>query len=171
MSGKLKYATVDIGKGWIGVLASENGLMATTLPQSSAGEAGRQLRIRENKAVFSLEPFADLVGRLNSYFAGGKETFTDELDLSGATPFQRRVWESTRFIPYGETRSYLWVARQIERPKAVRAVGQALSRNPLAIIVPCHRVIASDGGMGGFGGGVEMKRYLLKLEGVAGIVQ
>ena len=75
----------------------------------------------------------------------------------------------TRLIPYGETRSYLWVAKQIGRPGAVRVVGQALGRNPLAIIVPCHRVIASDGGFGGFGGGVEMKRHLLWLEASADI--
>jgi methylated-DNA-[protein]-cysteine S-methyltransferase len=169
VSGKLKYATVNIGKGWVGMLASANGLMATTLPQSSAGEAKQQLGIGVNQAVFSLEPFADLAERLRLYFTGGKVNFPDELDLSGATPFQRRVWEKTRLIPYGETRSYLWVAGQVGNPKAARAVGQALSKNPLSIIVPCHRVIASDGGLGGFGGGAEMKRYLLRLENPDGI--
>ena len=151
------------------MLASANGLMATTLPQNSAGEASQLLGIGVNQAVFSLGPFADLVERLKLYFTGSRVTFPDELDLSGATPFQRGVWESTRLIPYGETRSYLWVARQIGKPGAVRAVGQALGKNPLAIIVPCHRVIASDGGLGGFGGGVEMKKYLLRLENPAGI--
>lgn len=151
------------------MLASANGMLATTLPQNSTGEASRLLGTGVNQAVFSLEPFADLVERLKVYFDGRKVTFTDELDLSGATPFQRGVWERTRLIPYGETRSYLWVARQIGKPGAMRAVGQALGRNPLAIIVPCHRVIASDGGLGGFGGGVEMKRYLLWMEAAAGI--
>jgi len=150
------------------MLASANGLMATTLPQNSAGEASQLLGIGVNQAVFSPELFADLVERFKVYFAGGKVNFPDELDLSGATPFQHRVWESTRLIPYGETRSYLWVARQIGRPGAVRAVGQALGKNPLSIIVPCHRVIASDGGLGGFGGGVEMKKYLLRLENSVG---
>jgi len=150
------------------MLTSANGLMATTLPQNSAGEASQLLGIGVNQAVFSPELFADLVERFKVYFAGGKVNFPDELDLSGATPFQHRVWESTRLIPYGETRSYLWVARQIGRPGAVRAVGQALGKNPLSIIVPCHRVIASDGGLGGFGGGVEMKKYLLRLENSVG---
>jgi len=104
------------------------------------------------------------VERLKVYFSGGKVSFPDELDLSGATSFQREVCEITRLIPYGETRTYLWVAEQIKRPRAARAVGQALGRNPLPIIVPCHRVIASDGGLGGFGGGVEMKSHLLRLE-------
>lgn len=102
--------------------------------------------------------------RLKSYFAGHKADFPDKLDLSGATTFRREVWEITRLIPYGETRSYAWVAMQIRKPKAVRAVGQALGRNPLPIIVPCHRVLASNGGLGGFSGGLEMKRFLLRLE-------
>ena len=151
------------------MLASANGLLATTLPQSSAKEAEQLLGIGRNEAVFSPETFTDLVERFKLYYNGKKVTFPDELDLSDATPFQRRVWEGTRLITYGETRSYLWVARQIGKPEAARAVGQALGRNPLSIIVPCHRVIASDGGLCGFGGGVEMKRYLLSLETQAGI--
>jgi methylated-DNA-[protein]-cysteine S-methyltransferase len=102
--------------------------------------------------------------RLASYFAGHKVDFPDRLDLSAAYDFQREVWEATRLIPYGETRSYSWVAAQIEKPKAVRAVGQALGRNPLPVIIPCHRVLASDGALGGFGGGLVMKRFLLNLE-------
>jgi len=102
------------------------------------------------------------------YFSGHRVTFPDELDLSGATAFQREVWEVTRLILYGETRSYAWVAEQIRKPQAVRAVGQALGRNPLPTIIPCHRVITSDGKLGGFSDGVEMKRHLLGLEASAG---
>ncbi|GAI87660.1 unnamed protein product, partial [marine sediment metagenome] len=76
-------------------------------------------------------------------------------------------WEETRLIPYGETRSYAWVAKQVGKPKAARAVGQAMGSNPLPIIIPCHRVITSNGKLGGFGGGLEMKRQLLSLEAVA----
>lgn len=108
--------------------------------------------------------FEDLAERLRAYYAGRKVDFPDELDLSTATIFQREVWEATKLIPYGETRSYKWVAEQIAKPKAVRAVGQALGKNPLPVIVPCHRVLASKGGLGGFGGGLEMKRFLLQLE-------
>jgi methylated-DNA-[protein]-cysteine S-methyltransferase len=102
--------------------------------------------------------------RFRTYLNGGKIAFPDELDLSGATLFQRKVWEITRLIPYGETRSYAWVAEQIKNPKAVRAVGQALARNPLPLIIPCHRVITIDGRLGGFSGGVEIKKHLLHLE-------
>ena len=108
--------------------------------------------------------------RLKVYFSGHRITFPDKFDLSQATHFQREVWEKTRFIPYGETKSYAWVAEQIKKPRAVRAVGQALGKNPLPIIVPCHRVVASGGKLGGFGGGVEMKRYLLSLEASASIM-
>jgi len=107
--------------------------------------------------------------RLKGYFSGSRVTFTDELDLSHATHFQREVWETTRLIPYGETRNYAWIAEQIEKPQAARAVGQALSKNPLPIIVPCHRVVASDGKLSGFSGGVEMKQHLLSLEAEANI--
>jgi len=111
--------------------------------------------------------FEDLVARLRTYFSGHKVSFPDQLDLSGATPFQRQVWEKTRLIPFGETRSYSWVAEQIKQPGAVRAVGQALGRNPLPIIIPCHRVITADGKPGGYTGGLEMKRFLLRLEAIA----
>jgi methylated-DNA-[protein]-cysteine S-methyltransferase len=107
--------------------------------------------------------------RLKVYFSGHRIIFRDKLDLSRATHFQREVWEITKLVPYGETRSYAWVAEQMKKPQAVRAVGQALSKNPLPIIVPCHRVVASDGKLGGFGGGVEMKGHLLSLEASAGM--
>ena len=155
--------------GWIGILSSAKGLRATTLPQRSAQEARQLLGESVNEASWSPHSFDDLIERLKSYFGGHKVTFPDKLDLSGVTPFQRQVWEATRLIPYGETRSYLRVASQIGRPEAVRAVGQALGRNPLSIIVPCHRVIASNGKLGGFGGGLEMKERLLRLEASANI--
>ena len=101
---------------------------------------------------------------LKQYFAGKKVSFDLRLDLSSGTKFQQKVWLALKKIPYGETRSYRWIANQIGKPKAVRAVGNALGANPLPIILPCHRVIASDGTLGGFGGGLKWKRHLLKLE-------
>ena len=169
MTERLTCTTVDTDMGWIGILSSAKGLLATTLPQRSAQEARQLLGESVNEAGWSPHSFDDLMERLKSYFGGHKVTFPDKLDLSGVTPFQRQVWEATRLIPYGETRSYLWVASQIGRPEAVRAVGQALGRNPLSIIVPCHRVIASNGKPGGFGGGLEMKERLLRLEASANI--
>jgi len=164
MSQQLNYIIFNTNVGWLGILGSAKGLLSATLPQRSAQEAYQLLDDRANNATLSPHLFDDLIERLRIYFAGHKITFSDKLDLSRATPFQRQVWEITRLIPYGETRSYTWVAEQIKQPGAVRAVGQALSRNPLPIIVPCHRVLTINGKLGGYSGGVEMKRYLLWLE-------
>jgi methylated-DNA-[protein]-cysteine S-methyltransferase len=167
MTGELKYIVFNTNMGWVGILGSDKGLLRTTLPQHSAQEARQLLGSGVNYAVWSHNLFNSLIERLKTYFRGGKIAFPDELDLSGATPFQRKVWEITRLIPYGETRSYTWVAEQIKNPKAVRAVGQALARNPLPIIIPCHRVVTFNNQLGGFSGGVEMKKRLLRLEASA----
>lgn len=107
--------------------------------------------------------FADVVEQLEAYFAGSLTEFDVELQLIG-TEFQRRVWAALQTIPYGETRSYGQIAEQIGSPGASRAVGLANGRNPIGIIVPCHRVIGSTGGMTGYGGGVDRKQRLLALE-------
>jgi methylated-DNA-[protein]-cysteine S-methyltransferase len=102
--------------------------------------------------------------QLEEYFAGRRRTFTVRLNATG-TDFQHQVWQALRTIPYGETRSYGEIAGQIGRHKAVRAVGAANGANPVAIIVPCHRVIGADGTLTGFGGGLDIKARLLDLEG------
>lgn len=103
---------------------------------------------------------------LTRYFAGEKVDFYPvPLTLCGGTEFQIAVWNTIREIPYGETRTYKWVAEQIGKPKAVRAVGGAVGANPISILIPCHRVIGSNGKLGGYGGGIERKRLLLQLEG------
>ena len=169
MTQELNYTIINTDMGWIGILGSAKGLLSTTLPYSSAEEIQQLLGDSINYAARSPHLFRDLTERLRTYFGGHKVNFPDELALSGATAFQREVWETTRLIAYGETRSYTWVAEQIRKPRAVRAVGQALGRNPLPIIVPCHRVLTNNGKLGGFSGGIEMKRRLLQLEGSASI--
>ena len=109
------------------------------------------------------DAFADVVAQLNGYFAGTLTTFDVDMESDG-TEFQRRVWAALQTIPYGETRSYGQIAEQIGSPAASRAVGTANGRNPISIIVPCHRVIGSSGGLTGYGGGIERKRALLELE-------
>src|SRR4051812_3449534 len=101
--------------------------------------------------------------QLEQYFAGERTEFDLDIEVGG-TPFERRVWDEVRAIPYGETASYAEIARRIGRPGACRAVGRANGRNPVAVIVPCHRVIGSDGSLTGYAGGIEMKRALLDLE-------
>jgi len=105
----------------------------------------------------------EAVRQLRLYFAGELAVFDLPLEIIG-TPFQKKVWQALRTIPYGETRSYSEIAAQIGAPKAVRAVGAANGRNPIPIVVPCHRVIGSNGSLVGFGGGLPWKRLLLELE-------
>lgn len=107
--------------------------------------------------------FGEAVEQLGAYFAGELTNFDVELDLRGSE-FQRRVWRALLTIPYGETRSYGEIAEQIAAPKAARAVGLANGHNPIAIVVPCHRVIGANGSLTGFGGGLGRKRTLLELE-------
>jgi methylated-DNA-[protein]-cysteine S-methyltransferase len=107
--------------------------------------------------------FPKAAEQLDAYFAGDLTTFDLDLDMVG-TAFQRRVWEALMTIPYGETRSYGEIARQINAPGAFRAVGLANGHNPVGIIVPCHRVIGSNGSLTGYGGGIERKRMLLGME-------
>lgn len=109
------------------------------------------------------DAFKDVVDQLDAYFAGELTTFDVVLDPDG-TEFQKRVWAELRAIPYGETRSYGELAAEIGQPKASRAVGLANGRNPIAIIVPCHRVIGASGALTGFGGGLHRKQALLDLE-------
>ncbi len=104
--------------------------------------------------------------QLQQYADGKSAHWTVPLDLSMGTTFQRSVWRALRTIPRGETRSYGWVAQQIGKPRSARAVGAACGANPIPVVVPCHRVIAGDGSIGGFGGGLPMKRRLLQTEGV-----
>lgn len=110
--------------------------------------------------------FAGAVEQLDAYFAGTLTEFDVDLDVAG-TPFQRRVWTALQTIPYGETRSYGQIADQIGSPGGSRAVGLANGRNPVSIIVPCHRVIGSTGGLTGYGGGLDRKKTLLTLEKAA----
>jgi methylated-DNA-[protein]-cysteine S-methyltransferase len=101
--------------------------------------------------------------QLEEYFAGERTEFDLDVELAG-TDFERRVWEEVRAIPYGSTATYAEIARRVGRPSASRAVGRANGRNPIAVIVPCHRVVGSDGSLTGYAGGIEMKRALLGLE-------
>jgi methylated-DNA-[protein]-cysteine S-methyltransferase len=111
----------------------------------------------------SAAPFTDAKRQLEEYFAGERTTFDIPLAPDGA-PFEREVWHALEGIPYGETVSYGEIARRVGQPGAARAVGTANGRNPIAVIVPCHRVIGANGALTGFGGGLERKRLLLELE-------
>ncbi len=118
---------------------------------------GSMRRDPEPDWIYKEEPFKNVCGQLSEYFAGERKDFDLPLSLSG-TEFQISVLQALQEIPYGETTSYGAIAKQIGRPKAVRAVGAANGRNPIPIVVPCHRVIGSSGDLVGFGGGLELKK-------------
>jgi len=104
------------------------------------------------------------IKELVSYFQGSNSNFSQGINLLTGTEFERKVWAALNKIPFGETRTYKWIAEKIGNPAAVRAVGRALSKNPIPIVIPCHRVIESDGSIGGYSSGVNIKKRLLELE-------
>lgn len=131
---------------------------------NSDGKCLTELRFGEHReGLASCPVLEETVKQLGEYFSGERREFTIPLQAEG-TDFQRAVWSVLQTIPYGETVTYGEIARMLGNPKAVRAVGGANHRNPIAIIVPCHRVIGSDGSLAGYAGGLAVKRFLLELE-------
>lgn len=159
----MSVAVFSTTAGWMGIRASETGLTDIVLPERSEEDVLRRLGA-ESASNIPDSLFSDIIHRFRAYFRGEFVEFPDRLDISGATPFQQSVWQAARRIPYGKTHSYGWVAAQAGNPKAARATGGALGTNPLPVIVPCHRVISADGSLGGFTGGLELKRWLLDVE-------
>lgn len=135
-----------------------------TLAVTVEDGAVTQIRLHGRAARPPGTPFEQQVAReLTEYFAGQRSRFS-VLGSPEGTPFERRCWDALRQIPYGETRTYGEIARAVGNPKGFRAVGSANHKNPIPIIIPCHRVVAAGGGLGGYGGGLELKRRLLTLE-------
>jgi O-6-methylguanine DNA methyltransferase len=155
----LYYSRMASPIGPLNVAASEKGLVALEFDRGHYPPKGKN--IVWEKSTAKTKPF---IRELNEYFAGKRREFSFPLDLRG-TPFQLQCWRALLAIPYGETRTYADIARAVRQPQAFRAVGMANNRNPIAIVVPCHRVIASDGTLCGYGGGLDVKRKLLELEG------
>jgi methylated-DNA-[protein]-cysteine S-methyltransferase len=145
--------------GKLKLVASHRGL-AAILWENDDPKRVRLSPLAENKEHPVL---VEAERQLNQYFAGKRKTFSLKFDFAG-TEFQKKVWQALATIPFGETRSYGQIARQIGQSKAVRAVGAANGKNPISIIVPCHRVIGSNGQLTGFAGGLETKASLLRIE-------
>jgi methylated-DNA-[protein]-cysteine S-methyltransferase len=154
------FKTVSSPVGTLRLVASEDGLAGILWENERPGRV-RLSPVGEDRAHPLL---VETEAQLGEYFAGRRRAFALPLDFAG-TEFQKAVWQALLTIPFGETRTYAQIARQIGRPDAVRAVGSANGRNPIAIVVPCHRVVGSTGHLTGFAGGLEAKSRLLGLEG------
>ena len=160
-----KYCLIEFPLGWIGLVGTDKGLRKLSFkpsPQEVIEDLSRAL----DGAVDDVEGFLDVRDCLERYFEG-ETTALDgiALDMSDAPPFFGAAWSACRQIPPGETRSYAWLAAEAGRPLAARAAGQAMAKNPFALIIPCHRVIASNGDLRGYGaGGLRVKARLLEFE-------
>ena len=155
----LAYKTIDSPVGQLKLVASDKGLVAILWENDSP----RRVRLAELVTNEKHPVLVETERQLREYFAGKRKAFTVALDMRG-TRFQKDVWAALLAIPFGETRSYGQLAKQLGNPRASRAVGAANGRNPVSIIVPCHRVIGSSGKLTGFAGGLDTKAHLLGLE-------
>ena len=160
MTEQYLHTTIDSPIGELLLVGDEEGLRGLYMQE---GRTRMAVRSSWREAD---EPFADVREQLGEYFAGERTDFDLPLEMGG-TEFEREVWGELERIPYGQTTSYGEIARRVGRPDRARAVGAANGRNPISVIVPCHRVIGADGSLTGYGGGLERKRFLLELEGGA----
>jgi methylated-DNA-[protein]-cysteine S-methyltransferase len=159
MQTTYSYKTMKSPVGRLKLVASDRGLAAILWENDDP----KRVRLAPLVEDTNHPVLRETERQLNDYFAGKLKKFSLTFDFAG-TDFQKKVWQALAVIPFGETRSYGDIARQIGRPKAVRAVGAANGRNPISIVVPCHRVIGSNGKLTGFAGGLETKAFLLKTE-------
>lgn len=153
------FKNINTPVGKLKLVASDKGLVAILW------ENDKPHRVKLKKLIESLDHsvLLEVEKQLSEYFSRQRKSFDIILDLHG-TEFQKSVWQALRTIPYGETRSYMQLAQQIQKPKASRAVGAANGKNPISIIVPCHRVIGANGKLVGFAGGLAVKEKLLSIE-------
>jgi methylated-DNA-[protein]-cysteine S-methyltransferase len=165
MIENLSFYLCETDLGWVGLLLSPHGLRATTLPRDSRDEA-----LRELVELGATEPardadLADLPERICALASGRYDNLAVHVDWNMGPSFRREVLEETLRIPSGETRTYGWLAERVGHPRAARAVGRVMATNPLPLVVPCHRVVGSNGSLTGYGGGLQMKEALLRAEG------
>lgn len=161
------YRVFHASWGWCAAARTGAGVFAFVLPLESREAAENAVRRSVPVATNLPSGMERLVLKVHAYFDGEKVAFEDALDLSAGTDFQRMVWEQAALVPYGQVATYSGLAREIGRPHSARAVAGALARNPVPLLVPCHRVVGADGSLCGFSapGGVDTKRAMLCLEG------
>ncbi len=161
----MKYSVFKIPRNlYLGIAFSDKGISALVLPKKDLMSVQLELtNILPDDFLVQVSPPEQIKNIFNDYFRSRKVDFNSIDIIANGTSFEQNVWNACRKIPYGEVRSYSWIAKEIGKPSASRAVGNALNKNPIPIIVPCHRVISTSG-LGGFAEGLKMKRMLLELE-------
>lgn len=159
------YAVFKTSLGWAGLVAGKKGIKRIILPRPSKMKVSTLIESCYPNARPALAKLVEAGLQLQRFLAAESKVIDLKLDLSGVPAFHSQVYRLAQKIPYGQVRTYGWLAKVAGRPAAARAVGNALAHNPFPLAVPCHRVIRSDGQLGGFGGGIELKKVLLRLEG------
>ena len=164
-----RFRLIDTVAGHVGIVATARGLRRLFLPRRAPAALKREILAHYPDAAEDQWLMPELVSALRRYFAGEPVALVARLDWSGHNPFDVDVWRSCQRLPYGQTTSYKSLAERLGRPGAARAVGTAMGRNPFPLVVPCHRVVKSDGSLGGYSGpgGVGLKRRLLDMEAAA----
>ena len=165
MVDRCRFDVFPTSLGWMAALASDRGIRRLVLPKLTRDQALQELRLQTPHTDHSPPSFEGLRSRLEAHFSGANVDFEDDLDLEGASDFMVKAWKACRSIPKGEVRTYNWLAEQAGNRRAARAAGLAMSRNRVPIIIPCHRVIGSDGSLHGYAGGLPLKQRLLEIEG------
>lgn len=163
------YEIFQTAWGWMGLVQGQKGCRGIILPLADSEAVEKMIKHEYPGAVEKTSSKGTLTALFDDYFRGSTTGVALALDWNGYSPFQVMIWRAAQAVPRGEVRTYRELSRAVGRPAAHRAVGNALGRNPFPLAVPCHRVVRSDGGLGGFSApaGVALKRRLLELEGIA----
>ncbi len=157
------YTNIDTPIGILGLVRDADLLLRISLPNEEISKLALRKIYQNEEIVENKSGFEDTINQLTEYFDGKRQNFTIKTKI-GTSPFYTKVLEEVARVPYGKTVSYSQIAQKLKNPKAARAVGTANARNPLPIIIPCHRIIAKNNRLGGYAGGIKMKKYLLGFE-------
>jgi methylated-DNA-[protein]-cysteine S-methyltransferase len=164
VQSELSFHIVETEVGYVGVVISDAGLRYTTLPRKTRGEALTDVSTLGALREASESAVSRIANDIRTLATGQSVDMSRHVDWDGITPFRRAVLEQTMAIPMGETRTYAEIAANAGNPRAARAVGRVMATNPLPFVIPCHRVVGSNGTLHGYGGGLDLKERLLKVE-------
>lgn len=163
-----RYTIFNTSFGWCGIVFGEGGIRKLYLPGNKKEKLKKNILNGYRNAVESLSGIKEVINSICNYFDGNNVQFSNFLDMDSMTDFQKKVYKETMKIPFGRVKTYRWLAGKVGIPEGARAVGNALGRNPVPLIIPCHRIVRIDGNLGGFSapGGILLKKKMLMNEGI-----